>query len=52
MKSKTIILSIHPCYIEKIFSGEKLYILCKFALSNILMIDFDSNEKECLSFGW
>lgn len=25
MKSKTIILSIHPCHIEKIFSGEKLY---------------------------
>lgn len=25
MKSKTIILSIHPCHIEKIFSGDKLY---------------------------
>lgn len=25
MKSKTIILSIHPCHIEKIFSGEKIY---------------------------
>lgn len=25
MKSKIIILSIHPCHIEKIYSGEKLY---------------------------
>lgn len=25
MKSNTIIISIHPCHIEKIFSGEKLY---------------------------
>ena len=25
MKSKTILLSIHPCFVEKIFSGEKLF---------------------------
>ena len=25
MESKNIILSIHPCHIEKIFSGEKAY---------------------------
>ena len=25
MKSKIIIISIHPCHIEKIFSGEKFY---------------------------
>ena len=25
MKSKTILLSIHPCFVEKIFTGEKLY---------------------------
>ena len=25
MKSKTILLSIHPCHVEKILSGEKLY---------------------------
>lgn len=25
MKSKTILLSIHPCYVEKILSGEKLF---------------------------
>ena len=25
MKSKTILLSIHPCYVEKIFSGEKMF---------------------------
>ena len=25
MRSDTIIISIHPCHIEKIFSGEKLY---------------------------
>ena len=30
MKGKTIILSIHPCYIEKIFSGEKLFEYRKF----------------------
>ena len=25
MKSKTILLSIHPCFVEKIFSGEKMF---------------------------
>ena len=35
MKSKTIILSIHPCYIEKIFSGEKLYEFRKIIPSDI-----------------
>lgn len=25
MRSKTILLSIHPCFVEKIFSGEKLF---------------------------
>jgi predicted transcriptional regulator len=25
MKSKTILLSIHPCFVEKIFTGEKLF---------------------------
>lgn len=35
MKSKTIILSIHPCHIEKIFSGEKLYEYRKFVPSDI-----------------
>lgn len=35
MKSKTIILSIHPCYIEKIFSGEKLYEFRKIISSDI-----------------
>lgn len=25
MKSKTILLSIHPCFVEKIFSGEKKF---------------------------
>ena len=25
MKSKTILLSIHPCHVEKILSGEKIY---------------------------
>ena len=35
MKSKTIILSIHPCHIEKIFSGEKLYEYRKSVPSDI-----------------
>lgn len=35
MNSKTIILSIHPCYIEKIFSGEKLYEYRKIIPSEI-----------------
>ncbi|MBQ0063490.1 MAG: ASCH domain-containing protein [Prevotella sp.] len=35
MKSKTIILSIHPCHIEKIFSGEKLYEYRKIVPSDI-----------------
>lgn len=35
MKSKTIILSIHPCHIEKIFSGEKLYEYRKIIPSDI-----------------
>ena len=25
MKTKTILLSIHPCFVEKILSGEKLF---------------------------
>ncbi len=25
MRSKTILLSIHPCFVEKIFSGEKMF---------------------------
>lgn len=35
MKSKTIILSIHPCHIEKIFSGEKIYEFRKIIPSDI-----------------
>lgn len=35
MNSKTIILSIHPCHIEKIFSGEKLYEYRKIIPSEI-----------------
>ncbi len=35
MKSKTIILPIHPCYIEKIFSGEKIYEYRKIIPSDI-----------------
>lgn len=35
MNSKTIILSIHPCHIEKIFSGEKLYEYRKSVPSDI-----------------
>lgn len=38
MKSKTIILSIHPCHIEKIFSGEKLYEFRKIIPSDIQKI--------------
>lgn len=38
MKSKTIILSIHPCHIEKIFSGEKLYEFRKIIPSDIQSI--------------
>lgn len=38
MKSKTIILSIHPCYIEKIFSGEKIYEFRKVIPSEIQYI--------------
>ena len=35
MKSKIIILSIHPCHIEKIYSGEKLYEYRKIVPSDI-----------------
>ena len=35
MKSDTVIISIHPCHIEKIFSGVKLYEYRKAIPSNI-----------------
>lgn len=38
MKSDTIILSIHPCHIEKIFSGCKLYEYRKYIPSDIRYI--------------
>ncbi|MBP5481703.1 MAG: ASCH domain-containing protein [Paludibacteraceae bacterium] len=35
MENKNIIISIHPCYIEKIFSGEKTYEYRKKVPSNL-----------------